>query len=109
MRESENIDSCGIGSLVVAHIEVKKKSGRLVIVMPSSFFDAQRLLTAPTPIYEVFEVYRSREEAIEALLDPTIVPDRVESEAGRKAPGCLESACAVFLISAAMLVAAWLK
>ena len=115
LSESRNMDSSGIGSLLQAYIEVKNQSGRLGVVMPNDFFVRHRIIH-PIPICEL---YRSREEAIDALLDLSIAPDRIESEARRmcediesrrrKASGCLIFACVVFLLGAAMLIAAWLK
>ncbi len=70
----------------------------------------------------VFEIYRSREEAIDALLDLEVVPERIEQEAERKiawvyrdteskrqrASLCMNVGCVTFLLGAAMLVIALL-
>ena len=80
--ESGNIDSSGIGSLLRAYTEVAKQSGRFVVVLPGGFF--KQHLTGVINLKSVFELYRSREEAIEALREPAIVRDRIEPEARRK-------------------------
>ena len=120
LRDSGKIDSSGIGSLVKAYTESARQNGKVVLVMPSAFFDRREgIMCHPQ---SVFEIYRSREEAIDALLDLEVVPERIEQEAERKiawvyrdteskrqrASLCMNVGCVTFLLGAAMLVIALL-
>jgi anti-anti-sigma regulatory factor len=80
LSESGQIDSGGIGSLLVAYIEVVKQSGRLVVVMPSSFFEQPPFSFGhPYPRDLVIMPFRSRDEAMKAMLDSTGLPEENES------------------------------
>ena len=116
LSESGKIDSMGIGNLVKAYTIVAKLRGRLVLVLPSNFFRSD-LLGIPQLI-SIFEFYQSREEAIEALLEPT--PDASELEPGprpklevpqpqnSKSSTCLILSLGVIVLSILMSLAVWL-
>ena len=102
LSETGKIDSGGSGNVVRAFAEVKEREGTLVAVMPSSFFERPPFFHGP--LDTIIEHFRSREEAVEALLDPTQSPDLTES----KGSGCSTSASVVFLIGSLVLIATWL-
>lgn len=120
LSDSGKMDSSGIGSLVKAYTESARQNGKVVLVMPSAFFDRREgIMCHPQ---SVFEIYRSREEAIDALLDLEVVPERIEQEAERKiawvyrdtdsqrhrASFRMKIGCVTFLLGVAMLVIALL-
>jgi anti-sigma B factor antagonist len=78
LSDSGKIDSSGIGNLVKAYTVVAKQNGRMVIVRSSKFLNSH-LLGIPQLI-SVFEMYQTREEAIEALLKPAPEPHRIDSK-----------------------------
>jgi hypothetical protein len=99
LSDPGKVDEGGLASLVRAYIEVVKQGGKLVAVISSSFFGGQ-----PHPHSPIMELYRTREEAIGALLDPKHPPDQAKS----KASGCTTIARTALLISALFLLATWL-
>ncbi len=82
LSEMEKIDSVGIESLLKAYTVVAEKNGRLAVVLPSTFLNTH--LRAIPELISVFEMHQSREEAIQALLDPATAPHRIEPEARQK-------------------------
>ena len=110
------IDSGGLGSLVVAYTAVVKQGGRFVLVPPEGYFKPPDLLI--TSQFQLFEVYQSREEAIEALLKPAAKPHQFEpgtrkkrkppKAEGPKSSESLIIALAVFLLSGLISLAVWL-
>jgi len=98
LSESGRLDSSGIGNLVVAYIEVTKQSGWLVTVMPSFFFESPLFGTSMLP--SIIELFRSREEAMKAMLDPDGSPESTESGSS----GCSTSAFVVLLLGTMILL-----
>lgn len=103
---SRKIDSEGLGSLIKAFIEFNKHGDKFVLVMPRHYFETRRGLTCPT--HPVFDIYPTREEAIEALRkpDPAPAPAPVPAkpEAPRDSTGCLIVGGVFLLVSALALV-----
>ena len=110
------IDSGGLGSLFVAYTSVVKLGGRMVLVLSEKFFNPDMLVISQ--LVPVFEIYRSREEAIEALLDPASKPHQFEPGArqkrettqsgGPEISACLIIPLAVSLLSGLISLAVWL-
>jgi len=61
------IDSTRLGELIAAHITVARQGGRLVLVCPTERITALLRLAG---LDGIFEIYRSRELARQALLTP---------------------------------------
>jgi anti-anti-sigma factor len=66
LSESGEIDSKGIGSVMAVFTAVAQRGGSLVMVGPNSFSNGPPPESYPgTPL---FKIYRTREDAIDALL-----------------------------------------
>ena len=104
------IDSSGLGSLIAAYTVVVKRGGRLVVVPPEAYFHPPMIMTS---VLQVFEVYRSREEAIEALRNPDPAPEPAPVPDKAAAPqdltGCLIVGGVFLLVSALALVVKLLR